>query len=239
MATKPSIWERIVRLLLTEKRYVLRVLKMESVAIESRVSLFAEQVSAAELSIVNTVEDLRNLELRNVGFEDRHMLVSVKVEGVGAEFQKLQNSKRFDEAKDKSDLLEELINEQVSLETSIAENNDRISKQKKNVKELRRSLSELKDTLRKAEDNKNELLARYNTVQAMDAAQATVAMLESGAHADQVAHFTSQLKGKEALAAGKKEVRELSEERQFELLEREMAVKEKLEQYTTPLKGIQ
>lgn len=239
MATKLSIMERVLRLFMTEKTYVLRTLRKQSTAIESRVETFAAEVSAAELSIVDTVSDLRNLEARLLESEERHTLVSVKIEGVGADFQALQNKKLFDAAKEKSGLLEELINEQVSLETSMAQNRDRIAGQKKRVKELRQSLSEMKEILRNAEDDKNDLIARYNTVQALDKAQATVAMLESGSHAELVQSFSTTIRGKEALAKGKQEIRNSSEEQQFKQLEREMEVAKKLEQYTTPMKGIQ
>jgi len=240
MAYKLSLWERAIRLLMTEKSYVLRRMRIETGVLEARVTQFSSEVSTVELSITNTIEDLRNLEARQIADEERLLKLSVKIEGVGAEFQELQNQKKSDPElmEKKSGLLVELIDEQVNLEKTMAENSDRIKKQKSVVTELRKTLTEMKRKLRQAEDTKNDLAARYNTVQAMDKADATLSLLESQNHADTVKSIESHVKKREALSQGRKEVRELSEDRQFENLEHEMAVAAKLEQYTKPMKGI-
>lgn len=240
MAYKLSLWERTLRLLMPEKSYVLRRIRIETGVLESRVSQFASEVSQAELSIVNTVEDLRDLEARLVADEERHTLISVKVEGVGAEFQALQNQKKkpTQEAVDaKSGILVELIDEQVNLEKLMTDTKVRIKKQKALVTELRKTLTGMKNKLREAEDTKNDLVARYNTVQAMDKADATLALLESGSHAETVQMIDGHVRKREALAQGRKEVRGLSEEHQFAELEHDMAVSEKLEKYTNNMKG--
>lgn len=240
MAYKLSLWERALRLLMPEKSYVLRRMRIETGVLETRVTQFASEVSTAELSIINTVEDLRNLEARQISDQERLMLLSVKIEGVGEEFQNLQNQKKTDPvlADAKSSLLIELIDEQVNLEKTMALNSARITKQKNTVRELRKSLTEMKNKLRQAEDTKNDLTARYNTVQAMDKADATLALLESENHGDTVNSIETHVRKREALSQGRKEVRGLSTERQFEELEHEMAVSEKLEKYTNPMKGI-
>jgi phage shock protein A len=223
-----------------EKSYVLRRIRIEQGVLESRVSQFASEVSQAELSVVNTVEDLRNLEARLVADEERHTLISVKVEGVGAEFQVLQNQRKpkQDEVDAKSGILIELIDEQVNLEKRITETKAKIKKQKSTVSELRKTLTGMKNKLREAEDTKNDLVARYNTVQAMDKADATLALLESGSHSETVQMIEGHVRKREALAQGRKEVRSLSEDEQFAELEHDMAVSEKLEKYTNKMKGI-
>lgn len=241
MAYKLSLWERAIRLLMSEKSYVLRRMRIESGVLAERVTQFSSEVSNVELSITNTIEDLRNLEARQIADEERLLKLSVKIEGVGSEFQDLQNQKKKvdQEALDKkSGLLVELIDEQVNLEKTMAENAARIKKQNSVVTELRKSLTEMKRKLRQAEDTKNDLAARYNTVQAMDKADATLSLLESQNHADTVKSIESHVKKREALSQGRKEVRELSEDRQFENMEHDMAVAAKLEQYTNPMKGI-
>lgn len=240
MAYKLSLWERTLRLLMSEKSYVLRRMRIESEVLESRVTKFKDEVSQAELSITNTIEDLRNLQARQNDDEERLLKLSVKIEGIGAEFQELQNQRKpKTEAMDvKSGLLVELIDEQVALEKTMAENADRIKKQQVTVTELRKTLTGMKNKLRKAEDTKNDLTARYNTVQALDKADATLALLESQNHADTVKSIETHVRKREALSQGRKEARSLSEDQQFEQLEHDMAVSARLEQYTKPMKGI-
>lgn len=238
MAYKLSFWERSLRMLMPKKAYVLRRMRIETEMLESRVASFTAEVSNAELSIINILEDLRNLEARQIEAEERHLLVSVKIEGVGEEFQRLQDRKKVAEAAVKSNILVELIDEQVNLEKTISENGIRIKKQTGTMRELRKSLNGMKHKLSQVTDTKDDLLSRYKTVQAMDRADATLALLESGSHEEIVQSIEQHVRTREALSQGRKEVRSLSTEQQFKDLEHEMAVAEKLEQYTKPMKGI-
>lgn len=239
MAVKPSLWDRVLRLIMSDKSYVLRNLKREQLQIETNVNSFALDVEKVELSIADTILNLRNLEGRQVENEDRLQRISIKVEGVTQDFQDLQNKRKHDQANIKAELLEELVNEQVGLEKTIAENRDRVKEQNLRVRNLRRNLTEMKELLRNAEDKKDDLNARYSAVQAMSKAQATLELLESHQHSSSVSALESSIRKSEASLDARAEVREMSEEKQFAELERSMAVSDRIKQITTPQKGIQ
>lgn len=239
MPSKLSLWERVLRLIMSDKSYVLRTLNREQLAVSSSVSTFKAQVEDVELSIADVIVNLRTLEGRQVDNDYRLDAINIKVEGVGQDFQTLQNKRKHEEAADKAELLSELIDEQVGLEKTIADNNDRIKEQKARVAKLRRGLTEMKELLRNAEDKSNDLNTRYKSVQAMTKAQATLSLLESGSYLDSMNALEGTIRKGEAAVEARTEVREASEERQFAELERSMAVSERLDTITNRQKGIQ
>ncbi|MBC9705727.1 MAG: hypothetical protein H9W81_12320 [Enterococcus sp.] len=239
MASNLSIWQRVLRLVLTEKGYVLRSIRNDQKMIDTKVAKFESAVNEAHLSIASTIENLRSAEARQVEYEDRDTLLSIKIEGVGSDFQKLQNKKKHEDASSKAAVLEELIEEQVSLQKRMAENAENIKTQNSRVKGLRKTLNEMKGQLQSAQDKRDELKARYNAVSVMDKATDTMLMLESTTYHEDVKGYEKNIRAKEIAVESRLAVRDSSDERQFELLERSEIVQNRLAQYTTPQKGIE
>lgn len=239
MASNLSIWQRVLRLVLTEKGYVLRSIRNDQKMIDQKVAKFEKEVNDSHLAIAGTIENLRESEARQIEYDDRHILLTMKIEGVGADFQSLQNKKKHEQANEKAGILAELVEEQVALENRMAQNSDNIKKQNARVKSLRRTLNEMKGQLQTAQDKRDELKARYTAVSAMDKATDTLIMLESTNYAEDVRGYEKNIRAKEISVESRMAVRDSSEERQFELLEQSETVQSRLAKYTTPKKGIE
>lgn len=239
MASNLSIWQRVLRLVLTEKGYVLRSIRNDQKMVDQKVAGFEKEVNDAHLAIAGTIENLRASESRQVEYEDRHALLSIKIEGVGADFQQLQNKKKHEAANEKASVLTELVEEQIALEKRMADNSENIKKQNARVKTLRRTLNDMKGQLQSAQDKRDELKARHEAVSAMDKATDTMLMLESTNYSEDVRGYEKNIRAKEISVESRLAVRESSEERQFELLEQSTAVQDRLAKYTTPQKGIE
>lgn len=239
MASNLSIWQRVLRLVLTEKGYVLRSIRNDQKMIDAKVAKFETEVNDAHLAIASTVENLRASEARQVEYDDRNTLLTVKIEGIGADFQQLQNKKKHEAAQQKAAVLEELIEEQVALEKRMAYNAENIKTQSARVKVLRRTLTDMNGQLQSAQDKRDELKARYNAVSVMDKATDTMLTLESTNYSEDVRGYEKNIRAKEIAVESRLAVRDSSEERQFERLEQSTTVQDRLAQYTTPQKGIE
>lgn len=240
MKSNLSIWQRVLRLVLTEKGYVLRRLRNDRKMLEATVANFEAQVNDAHLAIASTIENVRRSEENQVAYEERNMLLGVKIEGVSADFKQLQNRRKHQQAAEKSDLLEELIEEQITLEKNMANNAENIKQQTLRIRTLRRTHTELKSTLQAKRDQLNNLISRYEAAQAMDKATSTLMLLESGNHEEDMRSYEQNIRKQEAAVESRMEVRESSESRMFERLEHDEDVQKRLAQHiSTPQKGIE
>lgn len=240
MKSNLSIWQRVLRLVLTEKGYVLRRLRNDRKMLEATVANFEAQVNDAHLAIASTIENVRRSEENQVAYEERNMLLGVKIEGVSADFKQLQNRRKHQQAAEKSDLLEELIEEQIILEKNMANNAENIKQQTLRIRTLRRTHTELKSTLQAKRDQLNNLISRYEAAQAMDKATSTLMLLESGNHEEDMRSYEQNIRKQEAAVESRMEVRESSESRMFERLEHDEDVQKRLAQHiSTPQKGIE
>lgn len=240
MKSNLSIWQRVLRLVLTEKGYVLRRLRNDRKMLEATVANFEAQVNDAHLAIASTIENVRRSEANQVAYEERNMLLGVKIEGVSADFKQLQNRRKHQQAAEKSDLLEELIEEQITLEKNMANNAENIKQQTLRIRTLRRTHTELKSTLQAKRDQLNNLISRYEAAQAMDKATSTLMLLESGNHEEDMRSYEQNIRKQEAAVESRMEVRESSESRMFERLEHDEDVQKRLAQHiSTPQKGIE
>lgn len=176
-----SAKDKFMRLFLSKKKFVIYVLEKQIADMELSYKSSERRLKESEDMFSAAIQKTKQSEIDIISIEDRNLTLSVLVEGKSEEYKAAMVNKRNDESSvDALALIvRELVEEQVRNEETLANNRNSIKVTNTRIRDMRRTLSELRSSTNNLLQQLNELNVRKDMIEAMDKTQVGLDILES------------------------------------------------------------
>lgn len=176
-----SAKDKFMRLFLSKKKFVIYILEKQITDMELSYKSSERRLKESEDMFSAAIQKTKQSEIDIISIEDRNLTLSVLVEGKSEEYKAAMVNKRNDESSvDALALIvRELVEEQVRNEETLANNRNSIKVTNTRIRDMRRTLSELRSSTNNLLQQLNELNVRKDMIEAMDKTQVGLDILES------------------------------------------------------------